>query len=364
MFKRLAALLLILGAAMGTFPSPAQAQVMDRIVASVNGEIITLRELTARADQWTKSDFHKQVDLGEPGSPDYQRKVLDIMIGELLTLQEARKRGIQLADQEVEAAIKNFKEAKKLNDETLKAELARQGSDLKTLKREIKFDMTRNRIMMQDIGMGIVVPDEEVDAFVRAHSQGAPMPMQMPSLQPDPGAPPLPGRVHIRSIAIELPSQPTPEQVEKIKAHVTRILRELQAGLDFQQAVAKYSEDPNASQGGDLGWMEWKDMHPQLRAVLELTQEGQFSPPLQTGPALQIFQVVEMDAVAREAAAKKRKELTAKTGAQGQGSSSMATIPPEEREKVRQMLMQQQLQQRFTDWVQGLKDKAVIDVTL
>ena len=362
MCKRLAALSLVLGLALVILTSPAWAQVLDRIVASVNGDIITLRELTTRSEQWAKSEHRKQLDLGEPGSPDFQRKVLDMMINELLTLQEAEKRGIRVADQEVDAAIKNFKDAKKLTDEALKAELARQGSDYKTLQREVKFDLIRNRIMMQDIGMGIVVPDEEVDAFVRANTQGAPMPM--PSLQPDPNSPPLPGRVHLRSIVIELPPQPTPEHVEKIKAHVTQILRELQAGLDFQQAVAKYSEDPNASQGGDLGWMEWKDMHPQIRAMLQLTQEGQFSPPLQTGPTLQIFQVVEMEAASKEAAVKMREELAQKARPQGQGSGSDAPISPDDREKVRQMLMQQQLQQRFTDWVQGLKDKAVIDVTL
>ncbi|MEW5723315.1 MAG: SurA N-terminal domain-containing protein, partial [Thermodesulfobacteriota bacterium] len=337
-------------------PWPATAEVLDRIVATVNGEIITLKSLTVREARLALVKDQAKLGLGQPGTPDFKRKVLELMIDELLTQQKARRLGVQVTEQEVQAFVGSVIKSGNMTQAEFEAKLAQDGQTLSEFREQVRLELIKRRTLMADLRADVVISDEEVDAFIKIHARptnpGAPPAAALLPVHPagDPGAEPLPGSVHVRNIVLDMPAGGTEEELQGVRGMVVKVYQELKDGLDFAQAAAKYSDAPTAGQGGDLGWIAWKDMHPQLRVALEYVPEGGYTGPIQAGNSVQIFQVVELDQAAREARAKRPapKTPTASAAPAPVGAGGLQ-VSPQDKERVRSMLAGQKLEQKYVD---------------
>ena len=103
----------------------AAAVVLDRIVAVVNDEAITARELDERAQLAMKQ--LAQQGTSPPPLPVIERQLLDRMIGDRVQLQLAKETGLRVDDGELERAISRIAEQNKLSLQTLRETLERDG---------------------------------------------------------------------------------------------------------------------------------------------------------------------------------------------------------------------------------------------
>jgi peptidyl-prolyl cis-trans isomerase SurA len=146
----------------------ARAAEVDRIVAVVNGEIITLRQLDSRVATMMKSGRVKGGSQTE-----LRRGVLETLVEQELVNQAARARGVNITPSDVAQAIEAIKKENNLTNAQLSASLAASGTSMEAFREDLTVELMRNRIMGGQIASKIVVTDREVLAVL--NGEGPPM---------------------------------------------------------------------------------------------------------------------------------------------------------------------------------------------
>jgi peptidyl-prolyl cis-trans isomerase SurA len=294
-------------------PGAGVGEVVDRIVAQVNDEIITMSELeqTAKATQAQSG----QNPLGRE-SKAFQRQMLDSLIDRKLALAEAKKRGISLSDRELDQALEEFKKRNDLADDAaLTKALSQAGMTLKELKQQISDQMIQDRMVQVAVGAKTMVSDADVRrVYEESTKEGG-------------------NQVHLKMIQVLFPPEATTAQKEELRRKVEAILKEVQEGRSFSEAARKHSVSE-----ADLGFIPLSDMAPPLIEYLKRLRPGEVA-PVQSPEGFQLMQLV-----ARRSGPPR----------------SFEEVAPE----IRRALMRQEMGKRFSEWVKTLKDKAFIKIML
>ena len=115
-----------------------------------------------------------------------------------------------------------------------------------------------------------------------------------------------PKAVRLRHILFRTPAGADIEQKEKVRLRAEGALRESRDGKDFAQLAKEYSEDPSAAQGGDIGFFTQGQMLPPLDKVAFALKKGKISDVIETSLGYHILKVEET----REKKTKGLKEAT------------------------------------------------------
>ena len=210
--------------------------VLDRIVAIVNDEAITARELDERADMAMKQ-LAKQ-GTAPPPRPVVERQLLERMIADRVQVQFAKDSGVRVEDADLERAIARIAEQNKLTPQLLRETLERDGVPYSKFREDIRAEIIMARLREREVDNKMVITDSEVDAFLAAEQQQD-------------------GRrdeVNLSHILVVVPENASPEQVQARRARAEEALAQINKGVDFKQIAASYSEAPDALQGGAMGW--------------------------------------------------------------------------------------------------------------
>jgi peptidyl-prolyl cis-trans isomerase SurA len=319
------------------------AEILDRIVASVNGEIITMRDINNRVEIMAKAN-----NVTNPSDIDaLKRRVLEGLIDKILVLQEGKRQKLEVTDKDVDAAILRIKQSGNMTEDAFKMELAKQGLTYDTFRDDLRADILKSRLVKWDIQAHIVVTDAEIDSYLGT-SGGGQTTDEKPAVRLLPSGS-TGSLVRVRNILIPLPEQPSEDSVNAVKAFLAKIMNELKNGRSFTDVAAEYSEAPNAKQGGDLGAISLADIDPSIRSALEPLKEGEYTAPIQTGAAVQIFQLVE-----------RQNAGSVKDTAPEATPEQRATN--QQRERARQELSDKKLQQKYLEWMMSLREKAMINI--
>ncbi|MDR1037441.1 MAG: SurA N-terminal domain-containing protein [Deltaproteobacteria bacterium] len=334
---RAAAILLAALLVAAAWPSAASAATtVDRIVAQVNRNVITLSELQARMN--TLSPPQK---AALSGAGDLQRQVLDMMIDEELVNQAAQKIGIQVPEAEVDEAVKSVMDQNKMNADTFRRALASVGTSLPAFRNQVRLEILKNKVVSYSIMSRVVVTEEEVTRYLNGE-----VPAGAQSAFSTTGVSDFNG-VRI----IFLPSSPS--QAGRVMAAAARIKAEIDAGLPFAEAAKKYSKGPGAEQGGDPGNLVVRDLQPELQALARKLEPGKVSEPLNGGDAVLLITVVE----GTPAPAPKS------SGRKGRGEEGQS-FTVEQRQGARRTLEEMKMRNRYETWIADLRSAAIIRVTL
>jgi peptidyl-prolyl cis-trans isomerase D len=104
----------------------------------------------------------------------------------------------------------------------------------------------------------------------------------------------IPKQVKVRDILIKAGPQDTPDRLEAKKKKVDEILEKAKKTKDFGSLAKQYSEAETASRGGDLGWIQKGMLGEQLESILFSTKVGHLSGVLAAGDGFHIFKVEEL----------------------------------------------------------------------
>ncbi|MFH1136798.1 MAG: SurA N-terminal domain-containing protein [Pseudomonadota bacterium] len=312
------------GVALGTMifsllfcPVKAEAKIVDRIVATVNGQIITMKEINQRLEPYVQtSGITDEVEINA-----VRRKILDALIDQVLLEQEARRLDIKVGDDEVEGAIERLKEAGNMTQEQFEARVVSQGGTLGGVRDDVKAEILRARVINQEIRSRVIVPPEKVEEILHAQK----------------GEAKLTEMAHIRNILLSLGPKAGQEEIKSRVALAEKIIQEIKDGLDFTKAAEKYSDGPNAAQGGEMGLISWDDMAPNIRESLEKIEPGQFTEPLVVGEAVQFFQLVSR---VTEDARATEEELT----------------------RIKKNLADEIVEEKVGEWLKQLREHAIIKI--
>lgn len=274
-FKRL---ILLAFLAASTVPASLLAQSLstpvDEIVAVVDEDVILRSELDQALDGIRRQYRGREAQL--PPREVLERQVLERLTLARLQLQRAEATGVRITDTEVDGAIANILRQNGIDITQLQRQLEADGFTLaefrKTLRDELMVQRLRQRVVDS---RGEVSPSElEIALASGVHQRG---------------------EVRLALILIGVPDGATAEQIEtaRSKAEGVRKLVVDEGSMDFTAAAIRYSDAPQALEGGDLGWRRYDQVPPSFTDLLLGMDVGEVSQPLRTPSGFYLLKVVD-----------------------------------------------------------------------
>jgi peptidyl-prolyl cis-trans isomerase D len=104
----------------------------------------------------------------------------------------------------------------------------------------------------------------------------------------------IPKQVRVRDILIKAGPQDTPDQLEAKKKKTEEILEKAKKTKDFGSLAKQYSEAENASKGGDLGWIQRGMLGEQIESILFAMKSGDLTGVLAARDGLHILKIEEV----------------------------------------------------------------------
>lgn len=297
---------------------------IDRIVARVNDDVITLSELQEEGlplferlrATYSGAELEHQVRQAE-------REFLDQLILKRLQLQYANQIGLTASDADINAALKDVLTRNNLTQEQLVSLLTKEGLTLQDYKDRLREQIVLARLMNQTVRSRVSVDAREVEAYYQAHVEEFNRPDE----------------VKARHIFFRLDPTVAEAQRAAVQERAQRVLEEARNGGDFESLARRYSEDATAEIGGDLGTIRRGQALPEFEDVIFTLHEGEISDVIRTPNGLHI---VKVEATARGA------------------SRPLAEV----RAEIERRLMQAKMEKRFQEWANELRDRAFIEITL
>ncbi len=241
----------------------------DGIVAVVNKDVITRRELDARM-RISKREFAAQRIQAPPDSV-FESQVLQRLITETLEQQEARRQRIDITDSMLNAALELVAKRNNTNVANMRKQIESAGIGWSDYSSMIRREIMVEQLRQKAVDSTIFVSDADVDAYLReqkARKEGN-LPLSVrPAPPPPPPPPPKPQAVKpaimgLAQILVRVPEGSTDEEVKDLRTKAQALLTRVRRGESFD-AVAKSSSDgPEASRGGDMGVRlvtDWPDL--------------------------------------------------------------------------------------------------------
>ena len=256
------------------------AEVIDRIVAVVNDDIITHFEL-----QRSLRPYVEKIDgLGYTPEKKHQmlftvrEEILNKLIDEKIEDQEIKRHNITVSEGGLDQTIERIKEANYYTDEDLRAALAVEGFTMDEYRDRLRKEMLRSRLVNIEVKSKIVITKEDVKSYYDSHREKYGGEKQY----------------HLRHIIMKV--NPFADEAEKqnIKKRMEVVLEKLKEGEPFETVAITYSESPLAPDGGDLGLFRFDQLSPNLREVIQGLEAGELTPVLDMDQGYQIFLVEDI----------------------------------------------------------------------
>ncbi len=260
--------------------------VVDRVMAIVNDEIVSLYELNQRILPY--AERIKKAGATADEQDKLLRKVTDegltLLIDEKLADQEIKRLNIQVGASEVKQEIERFKSVNRLTDEDLRVALEAEGSSLDEFGRKIKEQILRARLVNREIRSKIVITNEEVVAYFEKH------PEEFGGEK----------KYFLKNIVMVPPETGTSTDIAAVTNRLKAVRDQLIAGEKFDMLARKYSEAPNAVSGGSLGLIGKSALAPKIQMALESLKPHEFTDIIDTDQGYQIFYIEKIEINAAE----------------------------------------------------------------
>jgi parvulin-like peptidyl-prolyl isomerase len=300
------------------------AEVVDRIVAVVNDEIITMSELNNTFESYRKKieESYKNQDLVKIMA-EARLVMLNKLIDQSLIEQETKKSGLTIKDDEVMDTIQNFLKQRKIRMEDLLNSLVKEGSTFEEYKKDVRNQLIRMKVVRRQIQSKIAVSEEEIGDYYLKHRED------------------YEGKeaVKIKQILILLPKNVAATTKAKIKGEMDMIYTRLKNGEPFDLLAARYSQGPAASAGGDLGFVEKGMIFPAVENAAFSLKVDEMSGVIESSIGFHIIMVIDK---------------------RGAGIKPIESV----RIEIREKLEGEKMEKKYNEWISDLRNKSHIEIKL
>jgi peptidyl-prolyl cis-trans isomerase SurA len=297
--------------------------VVDRVVAVVNQEIITLSEVEKRIPPLGEEIVTQDRLERQERMQALCRQVLEKLIEEKLIDQEAKKSGVKVSSKEIEAAVEEVKHRNSATQEDLEKALAVEGLTLETYKKQIEKSIQRQRLINWSVKVEEKPGERDLREFYqkninRYRTNETYRPAQ---------------------ILFVIPKEATPEEIREIRKKCQNVLEKIRKGEDFGEMALLYSEDTSNRDHGDLGYFRKGELLPVFEREALRLKVGEVSGIIRTEFGFHIVKLLDRKGI--------------------------VPLPFEEViERVKADYYEGEMEKAFRQYLSTLKEKAVIEIKL
>ncbi|MCW4454130.1 peptidylprolyl isomerase [Flavobacterium sp. MXW15] len=249
-------------------------QPLDRIAAIVDEDVVLQSELQ-RAVANIKSQYAGREHQLPPDAV-LERQVLERLVLVKLQVARAEGSGIRVGDEELNHAISSIAQQNGASVDVLRQRLAQDGISFEEFRKSVRDEIIVQRLRQSFAQSRISVSEGEVDAALAQQSAGS-------------------TQYHLAHILVALPDGATAEQIATGQSKIDGIRNLLDKGeLDFAAAAVRYSDSPNALEGGDLGWRSADEIPNAFAQMVRELQPGSVVGPIRGPSGFQLLKLVEV----------------------------------------------------------------------
>jgi len=227
-----------------------QASVLDRIVAVVDSGVVLesdverrLNDLKAQADARGNT-----IEISEA----LEEQVLERLILEQAQLEIAKRRGLEIDDARVNETLTQIAENRNTDLLGLRSSIEADGQSFAVFREQIRRELLINAVREREVRSRIRISESELARFLE--TTGGQI-----STAPE---------LLLSQIVVGLPNRPSPEAINAAQTKIIQIRDALLEGAPFGQLAVRFSDAPEANQGGDLGWRNVLELSPVFAEAL------------------------------------------------------------------------------------------------
>jgi len=238
--------------------------VVDRVVAVVNDDIITMSDL--------QREMQKHTDITD------ERLMLEGMIDRKLQMVAAKRSGIDVTERELTDGIGDIMKRNNMTTGQFEQALAKEGLTLEQYRAELREQMTLSRLFNKYVRTGLAVDDAEARAFYEKNAKQYF----------------LPEEVKVRHLVVAVPEKASPARVKAAQEKAAALMERLRTGEDFIRLIREHSESPTAKQDGDLGFLQRGQAIPELEEAAKNLKPGEYAGPVRCDDGFHIIRVEDI----------------------------------------------------------------------
>jgi peptidyl-prolyl cis-trans isomerase SurA len=233
-------------------------------------------------------------------------QALEQLIDEQLQLEKAAEFELEIAPEEVNAAVDDMARQSGASGDQLKQQLLAAGVNPTSLEEQMRAEIAWNRVMSGLYGSRIRISDNQVDEQLSRVRN---------SLQQT--------QYRISEIFLYAPD---PETQSQAMQAANSIIEQLNQGADFRIAAQRISSAPTSATGGDMGWITTGDLDPVLAEAVEASVGPGLLGPIATENGIYILNVANKREPAKLTTKVDLKRLQVTDGSEADLKGALAEI--------------------------------------
>ena len=249
----------VVGIALLSTPVPALSATQEGIAAIVNDTVITMTDIRDRTELYLSGSRENTTSVQRK---KMEQQILNRLIDEALQLQEAKKLGITVREDDVNAGFVNISRQNGISPPEFRKRLSVAGVRIDSLYDQIKADIAWGQVVRKKLRPQINISESEIDLALNQIANNS-------------------GKVLYHVAEIFLSVQNSAKE-KNTRREADKLVTQLIKGASFADMAREFSQAPGASSGGDLGWVQEGQMDPEIDKALGKMKPNQISPPIRS----------------------------------------------------------------------------------
>jgi peptidyl-prolyl cis-trans isomerase SurA len=280
------------GVLLAALAVPMQAQILERVLVKVNGDIITQTELEEKQTAAIrarigggelKPDIATNTEELKKAMDEVTPQLLVEAIDELLLLQMGKEKGYHLSDEQFNSWLQNLRKEQNLqDDQKFNAALKQEGMTVDDLRKNVEKQFMVGQVQRDEVGSKLSITEEEARQYYLTHKEEF--------VQP--------ATVTLREILLEVPTTAKGGQTtinvgkdDEVAQQAAAVRARIVGGEDFAKVAAEVSAAASKSNGGLIGPINLAEVSPSLQQLIAKMKPGDVTEPLRVTSGFQILKL-------------------------------------------------------------------------
>lgn len=304
--------------------SAPRAEIIDRVVAVVDDEVITQSELEEAARPLLAQIGAINDPVTRAQLRDRQlRTALDALVGKTLVAQEAARRNLGVSSADVNAHLERVRAQQGWTEDQLRMYLSGQGLSLAKFREEVRENLLRQRVVGAVLGSKIRIGESDLRDYYKEKLTQANTEFE----------------VEAAHIVLTVPDNATTAEEAAIRQQASELAQRAKAGEEFAALARQYSQGPGATDGGYLGTLRRGSIDGSIEQAIFALEPGQIGGPVRSPFGYHVLYAIS--------------------------KKSLPAQPYEEvKAQLQRELHEKRLEEELGKWVEELKKKSFVDIRI
>jgi len=255
--------------------SARQPVLVDAIVAVVNTDVITMKELNDRV-QIIEQRMRRQ-NMQVPPRDLLQKQLLERLIVNRAQMQMARDLGVRVDDTMLDRAVARIAEQNGITVQALRDQLERDGISFARFRDEIREEIALQRLREREVDNKLQITESEIDSFLSSSVARSAEAQQ---------------EINIAQILVRVPENASAQQIADRKKRAEQAIEQLKSGGEFAKVAASFSDAGDALTGGELGWRSSARLPQLFVEAVDKLADGEIAPLVRSANGFHVLKLV------------------------------------------------------------------------